>query len=140
MRLSILGDLMRHAAIVILAIALVGCETPSSVQQVSDYEICRLTILRPPLQSAEAISEADRQVRVRGLNCGAYVGTILQQQQQGLEQMQQGLRQMQQSQSVPQQQNRTTQMTITCTRIGDMSRRVHTFNAIACPVGYAPSY
>jgi hypothetical protein len=131
---------MRLVGIIIGALALVGCETPSSVQRVSDYEICRLSILRPPLQSAAAISEADRQIRVRGVNCGAYAGTILQQQQQGLEQMQQGLRQMQQNPSVPQQQNRTTQMTINCTRMGDMSRRVHTFNAIACPVGYAPSY
>lgn len=131
---------MRLVGIIICALALVGCETPSSVQRVSDYEICRLSILRPPLQSAAAISEADRQIRVRGVNCGVYAGTILQQQQQGLEQMQQGLRQMQQNQSVPQQQNRTTQMTITCTRMGDMSRRIHTFNAIACPVGYAPSY
>lgn len=131
---------MRFTAIFIIAYALIGCETPSSVQQVADYEICRLSILRPPLQSAAVISEADRQIRVRGVNCGAYAGTILQQQQQGLEQMRQGLRQMQQSQSIPQQQNRTTQMNITCTRIGDMSGRVHAFNAIACPIGYAPSY
>jgi hypothetical protein len=131
---------MKIVFYLVIGFLLIGCETPSSVQRVSDYEICRLSILRPPLQSAAAISEADRQIRVRGVNCGAYAGTILQQQQQGLEQMQQGLRQMHKNPSVPQQQNRTTQMTITCTRMGDMSRRVHTFNAIACPVGYAPSY
>jgi ribosomal protein L19 len=106
---------------------LVGCETPSTVQRVSDYEIC--------------INEADRQIRVRGVNCGAYAGTILQQQQQGLNQMQQGLQQMQKGTGVQQQlPNRPNQTSITCTKIGDRNRTVYTFNAIACPVGYAPTY
>jgi hypothetical protein len=133
---------MKLAAISIFLLILAGCETTSSVQRVSDYEVCRLSILRPPLQSDAAISEADRQIRVRGVNCGAYAGTILQQQQQGLDQMQQGLRQMQRGSGVPQQQsqNRATQVSVTCTKIGDRNRQFYTFNAIACPVGYALSY
>lgn len=74
-----------------ILLSLVGCRTPSSVQRVSDYEICRLSILRPLLQSSEAINEADRQVNARGLNCAAYAGTIFQQQQQGLQQLQHGM-------------------------------------------------
>lgn len=124
------------------AVLLASCATSTSVQSESDYEICRLSMLRPPLQSAAAINEADRQIRVRGVNCAAYAGTILQQQQQGLDQMQQGLRQMQQGSSIPsnQNQNRTNQMNASCTKIGDRSRQVYTFNSIACPAGYAPSY
>lgn len=68
-----------------------GCATPASVQYSSDYEICRLSLLRPPLQSSQAISEADRQVRNRKLNCNLYASTIFQQQQEGLQQLQQGL-------------------------------------------------
>ena len=132
---------MRLAGICIVVFTLVGCETPSTVQRVSDYEICRLSILRPPLQSAAAINEADRQIRVRGVNCGAYAGTILQQQQQGLNQMQQGLQQMQKGTGVQQQlPNSPNQTSISCTKIGDRNRSVYTFNAIACPVGYAPTY
>jgi hypothetical protein len=134
---------MRHIGIVIVALTLAGCETPSSVQQVSDYEICRLSILRPPLQSTAAINEADRQIRTRGVNCSAYSENILQEQQQGLQQMQQGLQMMQQGSTTQQQQQNKTrprQPTISCSKMGDKSRAVYTFNANACPIGYAPSY
>lgn len=123
---------------------LLGCATPSTVQRESDYEICRLSILRPPLQSAQAINEADRQIRMRGVNCSAYAGNILHQQQIGLQQMQQGLQMMQQGsrvqqqQQLPQNQIRSYQPTVQCTRIGDWNRAVITFNGIACPIGYAP--
>jgi hypothetical protein len=124
------------------AVLLASCATPTTVQRESDYELCRLSILRPPLQSNAAINEADRQIRARGLNCAAYAGTILQQQQQGLDQMQQGLRLMQQGSSIPTNpnQNRTNTLGVSCTKMGDRSRQVYTFNAIACPIGYAPSY
>lgn len=128
----------------IVVILLTGCATPSSVQSESDYEICRLSILRPPLQSAQAINEADRQIRIRGLNCSAYAGNILHQQQIGLQQMQQGLQMMQQGSGVQQlrqvQQNqiRSNQLTVQCTRIGDWNRAVITFKGIACPFGHAP--
>jgi hypothetical protein len=82
---------MRLGITFLCCLTLTGCETPTSVQRVSDYEICRLSILRPPLQSAAAINEADRQIRLRGVNCGSYASTIFQQQQQGLNQLQQGL-------------------------------------------------
>ena len=132
---------MRLAVICIVVSTLVGCQTPSSVQRVSDYEVCRLSMLRPPLQSDAAIKEADRQITVRGVNCGAYAGTILQQQQQGLDQMQQGLSQMQQGTGVQQRLPKSpNQTSISCTKIGDRNRGVYTFNAIACPAGYAPSY
>lgn len=32
------------------------------------------------------------------------------------------------------------QTSVSCTRIGDFSRQVFTFNGIACPAGYAPSF
>lgn len=78
----------------VICLAIYGCATPASVQTSSDYEICRLSLLRPPLQSPQAINEADRQIRVRGLNCNLYAATIFQQQQQGLQQLQQGLNMM----------------------------------------------
>ncbi len=31
------------------------------------------------------------------------------------------------------------QTTVSCTRIGDLSRQIYTFNGIACPAGYAPT-
>ena len=77
-----------------ICFVLYGCATPASVQNSGDYEICRLSLLRPPLQSIGAINEADRQIRVRGLNCNIYASTIFQQQQQGLQQLQQGLNMM----------------------------------------------
>ncbi len=133
---------MMRLFLTVIAVLLASCATPTTVQRESDYEVCRLSILRPPLQSNAAISEADRQIRVRGVNCAAYAGTILQQQQQGLDQMQQGLRQMQQGSSMPTNptQNRTNTLSVACTKIGDSSSQVYKFNAIACPFGYAPSY
>jgi hypothetical protein len=133
---------MRLLFITATSLALAGCATPSSVQRESDYELCRLSILRPPLQSATAINEADRQIRIRRTNCAAYASTILQQQQQGLQQMQQGLGQMQRGASNQQQYNlnRPMQSTSTCTKIGDTSRQMYTFNTIACPPGFAPSF
>lgn len=133
-----------HALMVAL---LASCATPSSVQRESEYELCRLSILRPPLQSAAAINEADRQIRIRGVNCSAYAGNILDQQQIGLQQMQQGLQMMQQGSRVQQQQQqqqpqsqiRSNQPTVQCSRIGDWNRAVITFNGIACPIGFAPS-
>ena len=77
--------------LIVPSLALFGCATPSSVQRASDYEICRLSLLRPPLQSNQAIAEADRQISARGLNCAAYAGTIFQQQQEGLNQLQRSL-------------------------------------------------
>ena len=81
------------AITLVLTVGLDGCATPSTVRMASDYEICRLSILRPPLQSNEAIAEADRQIRARGLNCGSYAGTILQRQDEGLRELQQMSRQ-----------------------------------------------
>ena len=77
-----------------ICFVLYGCATPASVQNSGDYEICRLSLLRPPLQSAQAINEADRQIRVRRLNCNIYASTIFQQQQLGLQQLQQGVNMM----------------------------------------------
>lgn len=77
-----------------ICFVLYGCATPASVQNSGDYEICRLSLLRPPLQSVQAINEADRQIRVRRLNCNIYASTIFQQQQLGLQQLQQGVNMM----------------------------------------------
>ncbi len=133
---------MRLVFITTTSLALVGCATVSEVQRLSDYEICRLSILRPPITNPGVVEEADRQIRIRGTNCAAYASTILQQQQQGLQQMQQGLGQMQRGGSNQQQYNlnRPTQSTSTCTKIGDTSRQLYTFNSIACPPGFAPSF
>jgi hypothetical protein len=124
----------RLTATNLILLSLVGCQTPSSVQRVSDYEICRLSLLRPPLQTNAVISEADRQVSARGVNCAAYAGTIFQQQQQGLQQLQQGMT------IPPQRQKNSSQSIVRCIKLADKSRQVFSFNAVACPVGYAPSY
>lgn len=135
---------MKILICILTVVLLSGCATPSTVQRESNYEICRLSILRPPLQSAQAINEADRQIRMRGVNCSAYAGNILHQQQIGLQQMQQGLQMMQQGsrvqqqQQLPQNQIRSNQPTVQCSRMGDWNRAVITFNGIACPIGYAP--
>ena len=136
------GSKIRFIIFTLNAVLLASCATPTTVQRESDYELCRLSILRPPLQSNAAINEADKQIRARGVNCAAYAGTIFQQQQQGLDQMGQGLRQIQQGSSVQtnQNQNRTNTLSVSCTKMGDRSRKVYTFNAVACPIGYAPSY
>jgi len=94
-----------------------GCATPVSVQGASDYEVCRLSLLRPPLQSGTAINEADRQIRTRGLDCNTYAGTIYQQQQQGMNALIQMQQQQQQQQLQRQQQIRTPIQT-TCYRNG----------------------
>jgi hypothetical protein len=133
---------MKILICVLTVVLLMGCATPNTVQRESDYEICRLSILRPPLQSAAAINEADRQIRTRGVNCSAYAGNILHQQQIGMQQMQQGLQMMQQGsrvqQQLPQNQIRSNQPTVQCTRMGDWNRAVITFKGIACPIGFAP--
>jgi hypothetical protein len=85
---------MDWGLLLVPCLALFGCATPATVQRASDYEICRLSLLRPPLQSAQALAEADRQISVRRLNCAAYAGTIFQQQQEGLNQLQRGLEHM----------------------------------------------
>ena len=88
---------MKFLKLILLSVfcyLLYGCATPASVQYSSDYEICRLSLLRPPLQSVQAINEADRQIRNRGLNCNLYAATIFQQQQIGLQQLQQGVNMM----------------------------------------------
>ena len=76
------------AITLVLIVGLSGCATPATVRMASDYEICRLSIMRPPLQSNEAIAEAERQIRSRGVNCGSYAGTILQRQDEGLRELQ----------------------------------------------------
>ncbi len=85
---------LKLASLAIICYFLYGCATPASVQYSSDYEICRLSLLRPPLQSVQAINEADRQIRFRRLNCNLYAATIFQQQQIGLQQLQQGVNMM----------------------------------------------
>ena len=89
---------------------------------IDDYTLCKAAT---PRELYDPSANVMMEVRRRGLDCrSVYTYTpapvIVMPQQQ--------------------QQNRTTQRTITCTRMGDMSRRVYTFNAIACPIGYAPSY
>lgn len=59
-------------------LALAGCQTPADVAGYSDYRICRSHILRPPLASRDALLEADRQVRLRGLDCSRYASAIMQ--------------------------------------------------------------
>jgi hypothetical protein len=73
-------SLLLTASLVLLS----GCETTQTVQNQSNYEVCRLSLYRPPLQSADAINEADRQVRLRKLDCGTYAGAMQQQQEQAL--------------------------------------------------------
>jgi len=43
------------------------------------------------------------------------------------------------SNSTPSRPTNSAPSTVYCTRIGDSSRQVYTFNSIACPVGYAPT-
>ena len=59
-------------------IGLTGCHTPRDVEGFSDYRVCRSHILRPPLASRDALLEADRQVRLRGLDCSRYASAIMQ--------------------------------------------------------------
>ena len=85
---------IRSTLLSLTAIALIsGCATPSSVQVASDYEVCRLSLLRPPMQSTQAITEADRQVGLRGLNCAVFAARIYSQQQAGLLMLQQSANQ-----------------------------------------------
>ena len=108
---------MKIAIVFLVVFMLSGCATPVSVQGASDYEVCRLSLLRPPLQSGTAINEADRQIRARGLDCNTYAGTIYQQQQQGMNALIQLQQQQQQQQQQRQQQIRTPTQT-TCYRNG----------------------
>jgi hypothetical protein len=105
---------IKNLSLCLVVMSMAGCATPVSVQRASDYEVCRLSLLRPPLQSDSAIYEADRQIKVRGLNCNSYAGTIYQQQQQGLNQ----LILMQQQQQQQQQQQIRTPVQTTCSRNG----------------------
>ncbi len=82
---------MKTVLAIFSLIGLASCATPSSVQIEPDYEICRLSLLRPPLQSRSAILEADRQILIRGINCSSYAGVIFQQQNEGLNQLQRSL-------------------------------------------------
>lgn len=91
---------LRLALLLFFCFVIYGCATPASVQHSSDYEICRLSILRPPMQSLQAINEADRQIRFRGLNCNLYATTIFQQQQIGLQQLQQGINMINNSRNI----------------------------------------
>ena len=71
--------LLRQLAIAALGVSLVGCQTPADVSAYSDYRICRAHILRPPLASSDVLLEADRQVRLRGLDCSKYADAIMRQ-------------------------------------------------------------
>lgn len=115
-----MSRLLKILGIASIATLIAGCATPVSVQSASDYEVCRLSLLRPIMQSDTALNEADNQVRNRGLNCSNYAGIIYQQQQQGINalmimQQQQQLQQQQQQQR--QQQMRMPTQT-TCHRNG----------------------
>ena len=61
-----------------LVLLLAGCATASDVAGFSDYRVCRAHILRPPLASRELLNEADREVRVRGVDCSRYAAAIMQ--------------------------------------------------------------
>jgi hypothetical protein len=85
---------LRRTYFALIAAILTGCATVESVQYASDYEVCRLSILRPPLQDPAVIYEADRQIGVRGLNCALYSAQIRSAQQEGYAEMERGLSQI----------------------------------------------
>ena len=72
---------------VITILMLASCATPQSVQTASDYEICRIKLLQPPLLSTETIKQAEYQVRYRGVDCGRYASIIYQRQSEGLNEL-----------------------------------------------------
>lgn len=85
---------LRFLYFAFITATLTGCASVESVQYASDYEVCRLSILRPPLQDLAAIYEADRQIGVRGLNCALYSAQIRAAQQEGYDEMRRGIAQM----------------------------------------------
>ena len=65
-------------AVALSAALISGCQTPAEVAGYSDYRICRASILRPLLASESLIAEAERQIRVRGVDCSRYASAIMQ--------------------------------------------------------------
>lgn len=80
---------IRMVLSLIALIGLTGCQTPQDVQGFSDYRVCRAHILRPPLASREVLLEADRQVRLRQLDCSRYATAIMQEDAKNTQALQQ---------------------------------------------------
>lgn len=79
---------MRFIYIVFLAAFISGCSTPQSVTKASDYEVCRIALLKPPLLSGQTIAAAEQQVRNRPVDCSRHAGRIYQQQGEGMSELQ----------------------------------------------------
>jgi hypothetical protein len=79
---------MRHLLTVFSLLSLVSCSTPQSVTRASDYEVCRIALLQPPLLTGQTIAAAEQQVRSRRLDCSRYAGVIYQQQGEGVRDLQ----------------------------------------------------
>ena len=62
-----------------IGLQIVGCANPDKIRLSSDYNICRLVILQPPLAPRENMEEAEIQVRYRKLDCSKYAAAIIQQ-------------------------------------------------------------
>jgi hypothetical protein len=73
---------------VVYLMILGGCATPQSISSASDYEVCRVSLLRPTLLSNETINQANYQVRLRGIDCSRYAQTIYQRQDEGIRELQ----------------------------------------------------
>lgn len=70
---------LKYLLSAILIFQLLACANPERVRASSDYNVCRLVILQPPLAPRENMQEAERQIRLRNLDCSRYAGAIIQQ-------------------------------------------------------------
>lgn len=78
---------MKLLLLIISTLMLVSCATPQSVRTASDYEVCRIMLLQPPLLSTDTIRQAEFQVRNRGVDCRRYSSLIYQRQSEGLNEL-----------------------------------------------------
>jgi hypothetical protein len=79
---------MKYIPLFLIPVFLVGCATPQSISTASDYEICRVSLLRPTLLSPETINQANFQVRQRRVDCSMYAAIIYQSQDEGVRELQ----------------------------------------------------
>ena len=91
---------MRYLMIALMVL-LNGCTSVASVQKASNYEVCRLAIKRPLLQTNSAIEEADRQIQYRRVDCSVYAASFAAQEAAALQMLGMGLNQMSQGYQQP---------------------------------------
>jgi hypothetical protein len=79
---------INYAVFSVFVILLAGCATPQSISTASDYEICRVSLLRPTFLSPETINQANFQVRQRRVDCSKFAAIIYQRQDEGVRELQ----------------------------------------------------